>query len=638
MMPAGQPLLFTTQDSRFKDPPGPVTAGTRVTYRLPVSRLLSSWQVTLQVLFDKDTEYVDYPMEPLPSLPKDNFSKDYVVFVATVPYGDTGLYWFRFRLTKDGREMYFGKDAATGEPSQQDNSPAAWQQTVYLRKYHAPTWLYGGVMYHIFVDRFYRGRKSPGLNEPSLAIKDKVLHQDWGGMPEYRPDENGEVKNNDFFGGNLAGIKEKLPYLADLGITCLYLSPIFTAYSNHKYDTADYMHVDPMFGSNDDFETLCKEAKKLGMEIICDGVFSHTGADSIYFDKYGNYGGNGAWENPNSPYRHWYYFTDKETENIPYETWWGIKTLPRLNKEEPSYIDYITGPQGVIAKWIKAGAAGWRLDVVDELPQSFLEKLVESAKKQRKDALILGEVWEEASTKSAYDERKNYFEGNKLDAVTNYPLRDAIIRFSRYGDADGLRQTMELLVNNYPPEVLHCLMNHLGNHDTNRILTALGGKELPPEASREEKAHTHMTAEEKAIALRRLQTAVVLQMTLPGIPCIYYGDEAETEGYNDPFNRTCFPWGKENKQLQQWYKKLITIRHSSTVFARGSYRLLIAKNSLFAFSRSASDQEFITVCNQSPTMRHLPYHGCFTDLLSGRIEKNTITVYPYENLLLQRNQ
>ena len=151
-------------------------------------------------------------------------------------------------------------------------------------------------------------------------------------------------------------------------------------------------------------------------------------------------------------------------------------------------------------------------------------------------------VWEEASTKSAYDERKNYFEGNKLDAVTNYPLRDAIIRFSRYGDADGLRQTMELLVNNYPPEVLHCLMNHLGNHDTNRILTALGGKELPPEASREEKAHTHMTAEEKAIALRRLQTAVVLQMTLPGIPCIYYGDEAETEGYNDPFNRTCFPW------------------------------------------------------------------------------------------------
>ena len=307
-------------------------------------------------------------------------------------------------------------------------------------------------------------------------------------------------------------------------MTCIYLSPIFEAYSSHKYDTGDYEKIDPMFGTEEDFRKLCEEAARYDMRVICDGVFAHTGSDSKYFDKYDHYKTGpaaedktlqGAYNNPDSKYRSWYYFHEDGT----YDCWWDFNTLPKLNKHDPSYTEYITGENGIIRKWLRAGASGWRLDVADELPVDFLDALVAAAKAEKPDALIVGEVWEDASNKIAYEERKNYFEGNRLDSVMNYPFRTAIIDFVRYGNAAGLAETV-----NYPPEVLHCLMNVLGTHDSIRILTALAGVDLGPEPSRSLQADIKMSDAEWSQGIKLLKIASLIQMTLPGVPCIYYGD------------------------------------------------------------------------------------------------------------------
>ena len=311
-------------------------------------------------------------------------------------------------------------------------------------------------------------------------MEGKTTRRDWGGQPQYEP-VNGEMLNNDFFGGNLAGIRVKLPYLQELGVTCLYLSPIVEAYSNHKYDTADYRKVDPMFGTMEDFECLCREAGERGMRVICDGVFAHTGSDSVYFNRQGHYGEGGAWNDPNSPYRPWYFFH----EDGGYDSWWGIDTLPRINKEDPSYREFINGKGGIVQHWLSHGASGWRLDVADELPAGFLTELVAAAKEQDPQALIVGEVWEDASNKIAYGVRMNYFRGDRLDSVMNYPLKDAVIRCVRHGDAAHLAETMETIWENYPHYIVHALMNHLGTHDSFRILTALAGEELDPDTPRE---------------------------------------------------------------------------------------------------------------------------------------------------------
>lgn len=619
-------VIFDSGDSRFKSPFGAVEAGCSLHLTLLVLRELAGLRVSVNVISDKTGMTSSYVMEPDE---EDLTTPNYISFCTDLELPLRGLYWYHFRLDGENEHLIFGLDKDTGRAVRYDGEPVSWQQTVYRREYQIPDWIYGGVFYHIFVDRFAKGE-----NTRLVSMPGKVTREDWGGQPQYRPDENGRILNNDFFGGNLQGIREKLPYLSGLGVTCLYLSPIFSAYSNHKYDTADYMKIDPMFGTEEDFASLCEEAEKYGMRIILDGVFSHTGADSLYFDKYGHYGGSGAWHNPGSPYRSWYYFEGDDE----YQSWWGIDTLPRVNKEDPSYQEFITGENGVARHWLKEGAAGWRLDVADELPSDFLEKLVRAAKAEKPDALIIGEVWEDASNKTAYDERKNYFDGSKLDSVMNYPFQNAVIHFLRHKDPFPLARTVETLLEHYPSEVVNALMNHLGNHDTARILTALAGDDLGPDASREEKADHHLDAGQRIRGLALLKMAVCLQMTLPGVPCIYYGDEAETEGYNDPFNRTCFPWGHENRELQQWYRDIIKIRRSHLVYRDGAYRTLACRDSFFAFLRSSGTQQMMTCVNVGNREEILSYSGWWKDQITGRTECNDISVFPGEVLILEREQ
>ena len=412
-------------------------------------------------------------------------------------------------------------------------------------------------------------------------------------MPEFRPNEKGEVLNNDFYGGNLAGIAEKLPYLKKLGVEALYLNPIFMAFSSHRYDTADYKRIDPMLGTEEDFRALCETAHSLGMKVILDGVFSHTGSNSVYFDKNGIFGG-GAVSDPQSPYRKWFDFQHYPDK---YTCWWDFDTLPCVKKMEPEFMDYIFGADdSVLAKWLRLGADGFRLDVVDELPDGFLMALRERLRQLKPDAMLIGEVWEDASNKIAYGVRRRYFTHAQLDSVMNYPWRKAILAFARGADdGRGLRQVLLTIAENYPAPVLNSNLNLLSSHDVPRAITALID---PTDADREELARrlSAMTPEQVKLGKERFKLASFLQFTLPGCPCVYYGDEAGMTGYRDPFNRQYYPWGREDAALQNHIRTLAHLRHDSAALKRGDLRVLAAGNGSITFRRTLDRERLWIRC------------------------------------------
>ncbi|MCL2125093.1 MAG: glycoside hydrolase family 13 protein [Oscillospiraceae bacterium] len=577
--------IFDENDELFRDPGGAFETPGSLDLSI---KLLRGAATGARLRFSLDgREAVETPML------FDRVSGGYDVYRSKLTIDEPGLYWYSFLV-----------DAVDGSvvavPEQQGS---AFQITTSAPLESDPEWIKGGFIYHIFVDRFCRGgelRLRPGA----------VFRSDWGGCPQYAPDEEGIVRNNDFFGGDLYGIIEKLPYLEDLGVTCLYLSPVFSAASNHKYDTGDFMQIDPAFGGDEAFRLLCKEAGVHGMKVILDGVFNHVGIDSRYFNIYGNYDSVGAFQNPQSPYHDWFTFRDDGT----YDAWWGIKLLPALNKSNMGYKDFICGKDGVIAYWTKAGVAGWRLDVVDELPDTFLYPLCEAIKRENSDALIIGEVWEDASNKISYDVRRRYFLGGQLDSVTNYPLKEALISFLKYSKAEQLAATMDTLYRNYPKHARQTLMNILGTHDTARILTTLSDTEMPH--SKYEMEHFRLSEDERAKARRRLILAATLQFTLPGVPCVYYGDEAGMEGCADPFNRRCYPWGGEDIGLVEWYKRLSSIRKRYSCFTDGKYYLVEARAGLFAFIRDNGANRVLIAVNNTDTDRTLSIDGFTYDILN----------------------
>ena len=517
----------------------------------------------------------------------------YDVYCCELKFNTPGLYWYRFIIDTYDNEF--------AVPSYDES---AFQVTAFTPSEQTPNWIYGGVIYHIFVDRFKRGselRLRPGA----------IYREDWGGCPYYSPNEEGIVLNNDFFGGNLHGIIEKLPYLEKLGVTCIYLSPVFDAASNHKYDTGDYMSIDEGFGGDKAFELLCTEALKRGIRIILDGVFNHVGADSRYFNKYHRFEAPGAWQGEHSQYYDWFNFY----EGNKYNSWWGIELLPATNKSSENFRDYICGENGVIAHWTKKGVAGWRLDVVDELPDVFLYPLCEAIKRENGNALIAGEVWEDASNKVAYGVRRRYFLGGQLDSVTNYPLKDAIITFVRDGDAAKLSSVIAALCQNYPDYVLNSLMNILGTHDTMRILTILGGTDFPQD--KDSMAGYSLNEQQLEKGKNSLKLAAMLQFTLPGVPCVYYGDEAGMEGCVDPFNRRCYPWGNEDIDLIEWYTALSTLRKAHKCFKDGKFELVEAHDGLFAFTRGQENERVLIAVNASSSDRKVAAEGFNYDLIKN---------------------
>ncbi|MCH3973311.1 MAG: glycoside hydrolase family 13 protein [Oscillospiraceae bacterium] len=509
-----------------------------------------------------------------------------------------GLYFYHFEVTtwRGVLQMHrtFGATGTLSPDVKED-----WQMTVYDRSFHTPEWLVGGIMYQVFPDRFFSSGK-PKTDVP----KDRTLHKDWSEEPEWKPNEKGIVSNSDYFGGDLAGITEKLDYLKSLGVTCLYLNPIFEAHSNHRYNTANYEKVDPLLGNEEDFRTLCQEAKKRGIHVLLDGVFSHTGSDSVYFNREGRYKTAGAYNSKESPYSSWYHFRNWPDD---YECWWNFNTLPDVTETNPAYDQYINGKGGIVRRWLKAGASGWRLDVADELPDAFLDNLRMAAKMEDTNALVLGEVWEDASTKSAYGKRRKYLLGGQLDSVMNYPFRDAILGYLKGGDPAQMLEIILNILENYPPQVIRLLMNHIGTHDTERALTMLGGE---PTGSHDRawQAQQELTPQQRELGLKRLKLAAVMQYTLPGVPCVYYGDEAGMEGYKDPFNRGTFPWGKENADLLAWYRKLGKLRGMLSCLKEGSFAPLKADEHTLVYFREDSIDAILVALNagENPYELYLP--------------------------------
>lgn len=530
-------------------------------------------------------------------------------------FAEPGLYFYWFRL--GGRRAALGED----RNAEFSDSASAYQILVYRECFATPAWFKGGIMYQIFPDRFFKSGEI-------LVEKGKWLHRDWHETPEFRPNEKGKILNNDFFGGNFRGILKKLDYLQSLHVTVIYLNPIFRAFSNHRYDTGDYMQLDPMLGSEEDFAALVSECGKRGIRLILDGVFNHTGDDSRYFNKYGTYDEIGAYQSKDSKYYSWYnfrHFPDK------YDSWWGIDVLPAVNENCPSYIDFITGENGVLRRWMKYPLGGFRLDVADELPDEFVAKIRSAVKSANGDAVVIGEVWEDASNKIAYSTRRKYFQGEELDSVMNYPLKDAIINFVVSGNTSLLRRTVGMLLDHYPKYVLDSLMNILGTHDTVRVLTALGGVCA---YNKEEMAVLKLSAEQRAVATERLKIAAILLYTFFGVPCIYYGDEIGMEGYSDPFCRKPFAWDLIDEDILSHYRWLGELRSRYTVFRDGDYRELYHDDNCIVFERRKGKEAVITVANLGNNKYTLRFNGVLYNQLSGErcvdrvdIEPHHIAVY-----------
>lgn len=529
----------------------------------------------------------------------------------------SGLYRYHFEFdTPWGVKniaLESGGNAVIGEGE-------SYRLTVTRADCTVPDWLCGGVMYQIFPDRFYRSGKTP-LPEMGEAA---LLREHWGEEPMWEPDEQGKIQKYDFFGGDLKGVEEKLGYLESLGVTCIYLNPIFSARSNHRYDTADYMEIDPLLGDAEALRSLCEAAGAHGISIILDGVFSHTGADSRYFDKFSRYGGKGAYCDKNSPYASWYNFRCHPDD---YACWWGVDILPELNETDPDVLEFFTGENGVARHWLRYGVSGWRLDVADELPDEFLKRFHSAVRAESEDAFIYGEVWEDATDKISYGHRRPYLEGEELDSVMNYPFANAIIDFVRTANAENLRECVENTVEHYPKASLDTLMNHIGTHDTVRAITRLGRGEVPrPEGGRDKGI---LNDEQYARGVRLLKLAAAIQFTLPGVPCIYYGDEAGLSGGEDPFNRACFPWGHENAKLLEHYKALGRIRKACPSFAKGEFNCISAALGCIAYERADENGSVMIIANANDHGITYTVPECWANakvLMGGGISGREVTL------------
>ena len=533
-----------------------------------------------------------------------------------------GLYWYDFRYTSDYGQFFVVKERG-GRGIVSESEGAKWQITVYDASFKTPDWLKGGIIYQIFPDRFFASSA-----EKQNVPDDRYICGDWKTQPEYR--QNGEKRRlgNDYYGGDLKGIEEKLPYLKELGVSCIYLNPVFEAHSNHRYNTADYMKIDPLLGSEEDLRSLCKAAKKQGIRIMLDGVFSHTGDDSVYFNRYGRYGDGGAYNDYGSPYREWYKFNRFPDD---YSAWWGVPSLPETNEDNESFSRFITGEDGVIRRWLRTGVSGWRLDVADELPDCFLDRVRNAVKSENKDAVLLGEVWEDASNKISYGARRRFLRGRQLDSVMNYVFANAIIDFVRDSDAQKLGETVETLLENYPEEAVHLLMNHIGTHDTARALTVLGRRDGYI-GDREWQSQTRLSSEELETGLKRLKVAAVLQYTLPGVPSLFYGDEAGVEGFLDPFCRRTYPWGEENADLLGFYRELGKVRRKGKAFIDGEFNLCLASGDLFAFTRISEDAMAYIAVNRGEnpaTVTLLPEFEGKTRTFGTEIQNGVLNLPPY---------
>lgn len=588
-------ILHNSRDLDYRIPFGAATTGTDILLSVKIKDTDSD-KVYIEVRRDDRDKYKSFRIRS-----EDRESGVYSVKLKAPE--DSCLIWYRFRVEEvipDGgiRQVFccnneegLGGEGRMVEISDNERPLAGlldrssedvltpFQITVYSKS-EVPEWYKDGIVYQIFPDRFARDDRWRERCETAISrVNDRrsdtkrLIEDDWSKPAYYIRDDSNKVTGWPIYGGSLKGIEEKLDYLKSLGVSVIYLNPIFEATSNHRYDTGNYLKIDPALGTEEDFVHLAEEAKTRGIRIILDGVFSHTGQDSIYFDRFGNYGGEekGAWQGEDSPYRSWYKFD--ENEKCGYRSWWGVEDLPEVDENNESYREFILGEGGPVKKWLNKGASGWRLDVADELPDDFIRAMRKSVKEEDEDALLIGEVWEDASNKISYGERKKYFAGDELDGTMHYPLRTILLDYINYTITAGKAgQKLMSLAENYPEENLYGALNLIGSHDRERIMTMMAAEE------------------DRSSAVKKVKMLSTLQYALPGVPCVYYGDEAGLTGKADPVNRSAFPWGNEDQELEYHYRMLGLIYSEHPVLKTGNFCMLSGQDGItddvFCFVRS----------------------------------------------------
>ena len=614
-----------TSDETYRVPYGACPLGETVTLSIDVWDVEAP-QGTIRLWVDGEGETL-IPMEPTVL---DQDGERVVRLSGDVTPSKTQIIWYFFVITDaNGNTWRYGarNDCSTGEGTLTDVEPRSFQITVYEPRKVLPLWYRHGIVYQIFPDRFNRGGEdwmaqveaSFGENRNGPA---RMLVHDWNALPMYQKDQYGRISTWDFYGGNLEGVREKLGYLKSMGVSVIYLNPIFEAASNHRYDTADYMRIDPMLGDKETFMRLCSDAKQMGISIILDGVFNHTGCDSRYFNKYGNYPEPGAFQSADSPYASWFKFGgDADHE---YQCWWGVDDLPDVDENDPSYREFICGKDGVVRTWLRLGASGWRLDVADELPDDFIEEIKAAALAEKPDAVVIGEVWEDATNKVSYGELRRYLQGRELDGVMNYPFRRSMLGFlTNKLTAYEIAARMEELCENYPREAFLSCLNLLGSHDRRRVLTVLGGAPDMWSLSEEQRRDFRLNEGQRSLAVSRLWVAALLQMTMPGVPCVYYGDEAGVEGYTDPYNRSTYPWGNEDVNCRTIYRNAIAVRKSlPEVFEEGDFVPFALNDDVFGFTRTYKGETVCVLANASLQNQHVvqvPMHARnVEDIVQGK--------------------
>ena len=574
-------ILFDSQQIQYKNPFGTLEPDQECTLTIHIPSSVQATRVECIINHENGSHAMNvlftFRMKKGP----------YDIFQGKFTLPCTGLFFYYFYISKPCGGFRLFKEGS------QTNMEAGdlWQVSCIPADFTTPDWAKGAVIYQVFPDRFH------AVGKPDLTgkLEPYTVHKHWNEDVDWRPTADGQVLNNDFFGGNFRGITEKMDYIASLGVGILYLNPISKSFSSHRYDTGYYKTPDPLLGTEAYFADMCRAAHDRGIRVVLDGVYSHTGSDSLYFNKNGTFPGKGAYQSQESPYSSWYTFYRWPGS---YRSWWDFDTLPTVNKMDPGFLDYIIRDEdSVVAHWMKLGADGFRLDVADELPDEFIRLLRKRIRGIKPDALLIGEVWEDASNKIAYGQRRRYFTDGELDSVMNYPFRTAIINFMRGFDSGrGLKDTVMSIMENYPPQVAACNMNLLGTHDTPRILTALVDDF---DGSREEKAKRRLSRNQMEVARERLLMASFLQYTLPGSPSLYYADETGMEGYKDPFNRRTYPWGREDQELVNHFRHLGRLRRELTPLRLGDIQFFQAGDKHLGFTRTYQGQTVKIYVNRS---------------------------------------
>ncbi len=632
-----QDIYHNSFNQKYREPFGAAPKGSNVSLTIDVHTRHQVSRIVLHYIYDRmDKEHT----KELDIYSEEHQYNSYETTI--VMPKDPQLVWYYFEIEMDGQTCFYGREniEESGEGIVYPQVPPSWQITVFDEDYQTPGWWRHGTMYQIFPDRFH----SSGKLDLEKAPKTSLMHSHWENDPVYIRNARGEVIRWDFFGGNIKGIIDKLDYIQSLGTTVIYLNPIFEAESNHRYDTGDYHTIDPLLGTNAEFEKLVKKAADRNMEVMLDGVFSHTGSNSIYFNQKDEYDSVGAYQSQESKYYPWYTFYNYPDD---YEAWWGVGTLPTLNKSEESYQNFLIHDENsVIKHWQKAGIKHWRLDVADELTDDLIRQINQQLKKEDDNSVLLGEVWEDASNKSGHGNRRDYFLGGVLDSVMNYPLRQLMLGFIKNElDAYYIERRLMTLREHYPKQYFYSLMNMLSSHDVERVKTLLHDF-LPDDLAPEEQSK---------IANEQIKGLSLWLYCFPGVPSLYYGDEAGVSGGADPDNRKPYPWGREEKELLSWYKNLGKWRKKHPSLRTGSWKPHALHKDVFGFERwnakgvdefgqNTKDEHFVYLINRNykeerkvtlPLRKGKWQHMRKKNVLNVNQRKLTITLGPSESILLR---